>query len=735
MVHGTVQIQADDYVVLAASSTGETWPRAASPDIDRVADELAYNIIASDSRLRRAGMTASPAALRSFDVGLMSWKIFEQQYDLVALTDSIYHFRKAIEADPQFALAHYRLGFAFRADGQPYFAATSFRKSIEASPNFVAGYLALADTLYNLQSFIYATPAAVSEVPAEHQAARDEAMRAWLHVIQGLRPESTVADLAAAYSGLCATAGGSPNLADDFVVSNTGGVTVGQLRYNRWTDQQISQFEQTYDPATGRAHLLRSHYTVYLYCKQAAQLYNRLPPRLKADPQVRLGQAIALNNLGNDFHRIQSEQQGNTEESFWRCDTTSDNITSDGKIVPSPFPRHPYVFFALQYQQQALAFLPDDPTLRCNVALDSLALGDRQPMNNLNDIAEAHRELGRNLAESARTEPDPQQSAALHKQALHELDIAIGRQRYDMEALNYYAYDFWSWRLAQPSSQGATAPDFRMAQTAELYARRAADAASRSSSTTTTVQVQSTLGEVLLALGRPDEAIQVLEAAREKAGAEWDHPFYDEARWDLAEAYLCANSIDVQDHVGAQQDRDLMLSQARQLLETIRNNEAARDNRPFTKHPERLDPLRPQNVCRWYPRTVVVKAPELNGVRFELATGKPIYETNPPCEWLGVIADAFSRRGEPLAGYKLHVWGGGVDLLIETGEPRQDVVLPYQSKATHHYYFAQLEDQEGKAVSEVHRLKTFAAPQGGRCGKNLIYMKFALVREGPKLHN
>jgi len=351
-----------------------------------------------------------------------------------------------------------------------------------------------------------------------------------------------VADLAAAYSGLCAT---SPNLADSFVIANTSGVTVGQLRYNGqrrqgWTDEQILQFEQTYDRVT----LLQSHYTVHFYCKQATQLYNRLPPRLKADPQVRFGQAVALDYLGNDFYTIykteselEPKQEGNKAESLWRCYITSEN-------VPSPSAQHPYLRFSLKYHQQALKLLPENATLRCNVASDSLELGDRDPMEQLNDIAEAHRELGRSLAESARSESDKEESAALYRKALQELNRAIDRKPYDMDALNEYAYDFWSWRLLHPFSQSTLAPDFDMGQAAEHYARRAANVALRSSSITTIVQVQSTLGEVLLALGRPDEAIQELDKARKTADKGWDQPFYDEVRWDLAQAYLCAQSID-----------------------------------------------------------------------------------------------------------------------------------------------------------------------------------------------
>ena len=41
-------------------------------------------------------------------------------------------------------------------------------------------------------------------------------------------------------------------LADDSVIANTGGVTVGQLRTAGWTDDQIGQFINTYDPGASQ---------------------------------------------------------------------------------------------------------------------------------------------------------------------------------------------------------------------------------------------------------------------------------------------------------------------------------------------------------------------------------------------------------------------------------------------------------------------------------------------------
>jgi predicted Zn-dependent protease len=50
--------------------------------------------------------------------------------------------------------------------------------------------------------------------------------------------------------------------------------------------------------------------------------------------------------------------------------------------------------------------------------------------------------------------------------------------------------------------------------------------------------MESTLGEVLLALNRPEEAYDVLVAAEKSAP---NHPLFHEIRWDLAQACISAS--------------------------------------------------------------------------------------------------------------------------------------------------------------------------------------------------
>ena len=51
------------------------------------------------------------------------------------LDEAIAEFRKAIELDPNYALAHYRLGAALATKGLLDEAIAEFRKAIELDPN------------------------------------------------------------------------------------------------------------------------------------------------------------------------------------------------------------------------------------------------------------------------------------------------------------------------------------------------------------------------------------------------------------------------------------------------------------------------------------------------------------------------------------------------------------------------------------------------------------------------
>src|SRR6185295_6315921 len=74
------------------------------------------------------------------------------EQDPDALTQAIRTFRAAIGVDPNFALAHYRLGLALQKDRQPLAAAEALRNSLKANPGFVPARVALASVLYGIES-------------------------------------------------------------------------------------------------------------------------------------------------------------------------------------------------------------------------------------------------------------------------------------------------------------------------------------------------------------------------------------------------------------------------------------------------------------------------------------------------------------------------------------------------------------------------------------------------------
>ena len=285
-----------------------------------------------------------------------------------------------------------------------------------------------------------------------------------------------------------------------------------------------------------------------------------------------------------------------------------------------------------------------------------------------------------------------------------------------------------------------------MAHKAEDFARRAIRLALDSGSKALHAQVQSTLGELLLAQARPHEAVTTLEEValsenqphhstkllKAEIGTHW---IFNEVRWDLAQAYLCENANDLHSQLSEKERHDFRKNAA-DLLQEIRNNEIGREDQPFTRDSRALDPANPPTVCLWSADTTVEQMPDSDEPHYKLAKNSPGYASRVPCNWLGIIADAKNEKGEPVDGMALHVWGGGVDTTIWAGKLRQeqgkkpdplethdDVLLSYNPMDTHDFYFAQLEDGDHKAVSPAYPVRTYANV-GAQCGRNLISLTF-----------
>jgi len=393
-----------------------------------------------------------------------------------------------------------------------------------------------------------------------------------------------------------------------------------------------------------------------------------------------------------------------------------------------------YVKAARKYYREALNILPEDPYILCGYATASLATDGDQEMQHMYLSDQAHFALAEELSDSAdrfahpdEGEPDITSAAVCYRTSLKEYERAISRVSSNVNALNNYAYTTWRWRLMAVDKDKSVSPDASILHQAEEYARRAAELTEVGPSRTLHALTKSTLGEVLLAQARPYEAIEVLnEVILPKtptppvAGS---HAFFDEVRWDLAQAYLCAKYNDPD-------STPKLLENAVQPFDQIRDNEISRERR-FLEKPYLLDPAHSQSVCRWTAETAVEGTPDDKGPLYELERSR--YSHNDPCQWLGVFGDAVDQRGKQVNPegdrLDLHVWGGGVDQRISVGEPGKDVWLSSHPKPTRYYYFAQLERgrAEGTAsdpVSTVYPLRTSAD-----CQENRIWLTFKRVRD------
>jgi tetratricopeptide (TPR) repeat protein len=689
-VHGSFHSEQSGHALLALSSFGESWrvlePKQTPSPQDAatvLADRLAFEIISRDPGLSKVGMTRSWFAFEEFRRGLLKWKEYEAgMFD--SLTEAIEHFRKAVHRDAGFALAHYRLGLALRADGQPARGVEALRGALQAQADFVPGHTALAFTLAYFENYYYLAPAALQprDRPSEatSQARSREARNLWQQVLLFSPSLVSLHDRASAYYGLC---------------------------------------ESALDA--------REYSLAYFYCKRAEQAYGKLPADLRKAVQVQQTQAAVLNTIGIALMRRKMTEVVNPEAK-WSCSpgaVESLKYGPEGLAVRYKQWETPYRKAALRYFQRALALVPDDSIIQCNAALNSLLLGDSRPMDALNLQAATHRTLGDSFRQNAKGLSWDASAPNYFHLAIQEFERAIALDPADVDSLNGYAYTFWQWRYNFPSEQSPKGPGPAIAHQAEQHARQAVRLAEGKASLATEVMVRSTLGEVLLAQARPHEAIEVLETARATLPK---HALFDEIRWDLAQAYLCAKENDVRlsrldEHVR------LFRNQAIPLLGQIEESERKREVQPFSNQPQRLDPARYQLVCLWASaEKTVEQAPASNEPEFRLRRGTPEYNSHPPCSWLGVLAHAFDENGVPVKNLMLHVWGGGIERRIKAGEfPEyglQNVLLTSKPRATHHYYFAQLEDDRRNPLSPVYPIETFNNEAADRCSRNEISLMF-----------
>jgi tetratricopeptide (TPR) repeat protein len=716
VIHGSVEKQGQVYVLLAGSTSGEFWrerdpiepppppnfseeqtepnvpqtePSVLDGALAQTINNLAFKIFTRSAAPAGAGMTSSWRAIEPFRRGLSAWREFDpgQNPDYEALRHSIKEFQQAIAADPNFALAYYRLGRALELGGQSDEAIEAFRQSLTANPRFGASYIALADALYNYDAYCCSDLAPqipksyVHSTELQAAARSSQAREAWQDVIQLTDKEVSAVDRATAFS---------------------------------WLARVILD----YDSKAGLSPvpLLASRYLSYFYAKRAEHLYLGLSPALRADPQVQVATATVLYQLG--FALQYNEMLAKKSFSGWQCsDPTVGHLSQRSAYTPS----------ALRYFLRALELQPTNPDLLCAAATASWASGDKEPMRLMELYDDrAHIHLADALADEADQAADDssfRRAAGLYHQAIREYDAGIKLAPLNIDLLNGYAYLFWRWQYKiPPQNDSSLNPSWQIASNAETYARQAVRLAARSKNglgaTLLYTIASSTLGEVLLGRSRPHEAIDWLIAANKAAESFSEfHRFIDEIRWDLGAAYICVKQND----------------NAVSYLDKIREDESSLGVQPFTSLPHLLDVARSQNICTKPPETAIEQV--AGHQRFELNKNNPIEYAHHPssCQWSGVIGTVKDEHEYDLTEFVLHVWGGGVDRRVFAGKPFDDILLtstkPAQTgevvlettspKQTAEYYFTQLEDKQGTPVSRI-----YSIPTSGKCDENQITLHF-----------
>jgi tetratricopeptide (TPR) repeat protein len=742
--------------------------------------ELAFRIMSAEPGLASVGMTRSWAAFDRFREGLEFWQRYAVQsgeQDPDALTQAIRSFRAAVGVDPAFALAHYRLGLALQKDGQPIAAAEALRTSLKTNPGFVPARVALASVLYGRESRALAMSLGPAErwrrgmQPARdatsagaqpdddqtgatpltdpkrsgepYNAMLDEARVLWQSVVRADEQASPL-DRAAAWAGLCQHA---------------------LERGARGPDAEVPT--RWIWPAGAGPRLLHA---AYFHCQQADRFYAALLNTRWDDVRVRTARASVLTSIG-----LLLEQHGppgaRHDVGGWQC--SADAVVPETLVPGARVTRSVLVGRftkpALRYYRRALTLLPDDTMLRCREATAELALDqkyrDDRLMRSLRNVSTAHlgladsyrneanRYLERAKREAQAARPagaeapasgEPGQIAvAYFSLALDEYREALNRDPTSSEALNQFARVFWEWRQGAADKLLPLEPRLAHAREAEYHARRAvamveakldratqglivadrSETAQRELADSVPPHLRppaakalASLGSVLLGQARPHEAIGVLASATTLAP---EHPEFDDVRWMLGQALLCAAAREWRwdfpialrrgDPNWRETNRpqleaiDAIRQEAAVVLDRVHDHERAREGRPFAG---RTDIAGSLNACRgdW-----LAAASEREGrIRYALqqteGRGRGYL-----CGRLGVRAPRLSGEGENVY---LRVWGGGAERLrLEAREEdRRSDVISLVPTTSRFYYFAQLENERGQPLSAPLALDPSAVP-------------------------
>jgi tetratricopeptide (TPR) repeat protein len=371
-LQGVLQEEPSRYTLLVKSSTGQNWKLSLDKKeeltveeaIPQLAEQMALKILSEEPTWAAMGLTGSWEAFESYRSGMENWARFHETQDYSALSEAIRAFENAVHADAHFALAAYHLGLALQINGQTHKAAQSFRDGVSANPDFISGHTALF-----LASSLGQSPSSrpVAAPPPEVPAALAVQPVSISSLLQfmGRVPHLEQAQL---YHGLCV--------------------------------QTLSSWEER---LLGTSLLRELLAQAYFYCTQAQREYARVPASRRAEPDTRMSRASVLDQLGTILilhQQMRSEPFGPPasfasskpiEQKGWFCaseDTYGEPITPAAEIHGLAG-WNPRLQMALRYYERA-AELTVDPEIRCDAAMLSFQLGNKNRMASLENDAAAH---------------------------------------------------------------------------------------------------------------------------------------------------------------------------------------------------------------------------------------------------------------------------------------------------------------------------------------------------------
>jgi Protein of unknown function (DUF2934) len=578
---------ADNAPITVINGSAPCPAKSFESPIERLAQELAFEI-ADDAP--GVGMTGSRGGLISFDEGISHLNAYDRGQDPGELRAAIACFRAAVTIDHTFANAYYRLAIALDENGEPIRAAEALEAVGNDKPIYVKAMLRRASELLNLDTAydpgtIMAPPRFVS-MPTS----KSEPLKLWIQVAQN-EPEATFAERRAAYLGIC-----------------------------QFLRAEIYNSTSYAAPAAA--------YLPYFYCKRALAVDTAIPLLDRSDSDDRQVEASILNLLGvlvgthNQsqgpvripyfgspvfgafWHRLMISDpnfdpsgriayaQSSVSDLFCSLGAIDVNNLEPGQKIAIEGWNSVLAHRAQRYYAASALLSPSDATIKCNYASGALySEQDRRPMQALLYDAQQRTNIASSMSQAAREfafemrheKHDPSKKRSLqlaemfYQMAFENYEAARRLDETSLATTNDSAFCLWSWAL-DAHRKGFHGPDPEDVKGAEWLLRRNLEHFSSEVSTEDYINAATTLAEIHMALGRPEDSAQELTKLASGLTAErgLDELSLPTSLYlDMAQASVCAENVDAA-------HKDSYQKTAASALNTIAKIEGGVEYRPVT---------------------------------------------------------------------------------------------------------------------------------------------------------